>query len=894
MRINTNVSSLTAQEAAQNTSKRITSSLEKLSTGLRINKASDDASGLAIADKLRTQATSINQGIANGNSAVSLLQIADKSMAEQSNILDTINAKLIQANTDTTSADGRESIRKDIAKLLEQLDNIAEQTNYNGNVLLQQSATDKSASNKLNFQIGETNRDMIQNAAIQSNTDGLGSEVVYSAENQNDTMTAASTMTLASTGTISLTSTNTAGNNTAESVSFSGDLDSLTLKAGMTLSGMNSATQTAFDAAGFTVGVDYTQSGSSYTMLTDQSLDLSTVDNVALNVTTPAESSSNYSAELGDVVSNIDVNDGSALATALLDTSKFTDNLDGTYTAKVAGSYTLEAGESVDYSRATTQANVSTGQTVTLGANVVAGSELDKALGDAAKFTLTSGTAGQSGAVYTAVANVSNIGVDDAESIDITTPAVAAAATNLVTTVGDIVDITTGGGNVNTGSALETALADDTKFEDLGGGKYKALTDETIALESAESVQLLNATTVNVGQGGAFPAGSSLQLNSVPVTGSDLYNQLSNGSTKFTLVSGTLAGGDALYTVNEDFTTDNIKLVEGESITMSAAQELTLTGASDTAMIDDATLTFTPDGGAAVNLDYDATNSKVIPQGGADGDTPYQISTRGVMEFDVTAQTDGDTFAIKAGDVVTITNDDNTNGLATSEQITESANWIDNGDGSYTAIADQTITFDDDLDKLNVKRTVGTSLTTADFDGTAATTVSRIDTPASTSTVAGAANTTGTVAPSATISVDFTTGSKVDVTNNGLAANTLTISGTEEITNGGTQLSALAEIGAGELTQDLAASFQAVIDDAITDLNAYRGDIGSTQNQVESAVRNLMTQATNVKAAESIIRDVDYAAESANFNKQNIISQAGSYAISQSNAVQQNVLRLLQ
>lgn len=59
MRINTNVSSLVAQEAAQNTSKTLTSSLEKLSTGLRINKASDDASGLAIADKLRTQGTSI-------------------------------------------------------------------------------------------------------------------------------------------------------------------------------------------------------------------------------------------------------------------------------------------------------------------------------------------------------------------------------------------------------------------------------------------------------------------------------------------------------------------------------------------------------------------------------------------------------------------------------------------------------------------------------------------------------------------------------------------------------------------------------------------------------------------------------------------------------------------
>ncbi|PKN14726.1 MAG: flagellin, partial [Deltaproteobacteria bacterium HGW-Deltaproteobacteria-24] len=76
MRINTNVSSLNAQEAASNTNRLMQNSLEKLSTGVRINKAADDGSGLAIADKLRTQATSINQGIDNGNSAVALLQIA--------------------------------------------------------------------------------------------------------------------------------------------------------------------------------------------------------------------------------------------------------------------------------------------------------------------------------------------------------------------------------------------------------------------------------------------------------------------------------------------------------------------------------------------------------------------------------------------------------------------------------------------------------------------------------------------------------------------------------------------------------------------------------------------------------------------------------------------------
>ncbi len=180
MRINTNISSLGAQEAAKNTNNSISSSLEKLSTGLKINKASDDASGLAIADKLRTQVTSINQGISNGNSAIALLQIADKSMAEQSKILDTVKSKLIQANTDTTSQAGRTAIAKDITKLLEQLNNIAEQTNYNGTNLLQKgrnsgasiSAT-RSASNGLSFQIGEGTQDLIKTKTIQSNVQGL-------------------------------------------------------------------------------------------------------------------------------------------------------------------------------------------------------------------------------------------------------------------------------------------------------------------------------------------------------------------------------------------------------------------------------------------------------------------------------------------------------------------------------------------------------------------------------------------------------------------------------------------------------------------------------------------------------------------------------------------------
>ena len=174
MRINTNVSSLNAQESSTLTNNKIKNSLEKLSSGLKINKASDDASGLAIADKLRTQVTSINQGVSNGNSAIALLQIADKSMAEQSQILDTVKAKLIQANTDTTSNDGRAAIAKDVTKLLDQLNNIAQQTNYNGTTLLQATATSTAQKASMSFQVGENTRDLIETAAIQANSTGYG------------------------------------------------------------------------------------------------------------------------------------------------------------------------------------------------------------------------------------------------------------------------------------------------------------------------------------------------------------------------------------------------------------------------------------------------------------------------------------------------------------------------------------------------------------------------------------------------------------------------------------------------------------------------------------------------------------------------------------------------
>ncbi|ENP7019388.1 flagellin, partial [Campylobacter coli] len=99
---------------------------------------------------------------------------------------------------------------------------------------------------------------------------------------------------------------------------------------------------------------------------------------------------------------------------------------------------------------------------------------------------------------------------------------------------------------------------------------------------------------------------------------------------------------------------------------------------------------------------------------------------------------------------------------------------------------------------------------------------------------------------------------------------------------------------AGVTTLKGAMAVMDIAETAITNLDQIRADIGSVQNQLQVTINNITVTQVNVKSAESNIRDVDFASESANFSKYNILAQSGSYAMSQANAVQQNVLKLLQ
>lgn len=166
--VNTNVNALNAHAQSSFTQFSLKNSMEKLSSGLRINKAADDASGMTIADSLRSQASALGQAIRNTNDGMGIIQIADKAMDEQIKILDTIKSKAVQAAQDGQSTQSRSMIQMDIKRLIEGLDNIGNTTTYNGMALLSGQFSNKE------FQVGAYSNQSIKASIGATTSDKIG------------------------------------------------------------------------------------------------------------------------------------------------------------------------------------------------------------------------------------------------------------------------------------------------------------------------------------------------------------------------------------------------------------------------------------------------------------------------------------------------------------------------------------------------------------------------------------------------------------------------------------------------------------------------------------------------------------------------------------------------
>ena len=175
--INTNVSATIASNSLMRNEKAMTTAMERLSTGLRINSAKDDAAGLAIASRMTSQVKGLNQAIRNANDGISMMQTAGGAMTEVSNMLQRMRELAVQSSTSTNTADDRATLNAELQELVTEIDSIAKNTSFNNKSLL--DGTFGNQNLQIGYQAGQTLS--VSMSSLRTNSIGAGVSTALSA-----------------------------------------------------------------------------------------------------------------------------------------------------------------------------------------------------------------------------------------------------------------------------------------------------------------------------------------------------------------------------------------------------------------------------------------------------------------------------------------------------------------------------------------------------------------------------------------------------------------------------------------------------------------------------------------------------------------------------------------
>ncbi len=183
--INTNVASLNAQRQLSRSSNAQATTMERLSSGLRINSAKDDAAGLAISDRMTSQIRGLDQAARNANDGISLAQTAEGALQESTNILQRMRELSVQSANDTNTASDRANLQKEVTQLQEELNRIANTTTFNGKTLLDGSFSGQE------FHVGAEANQSISVNISSATTEALGNESFTSDKSADTTISGA-------------------------------------------------------------------------------------------------------------------------------------------------------------------------------------------------------------------------------------------------------------------------------------------------------------------------------------------------------------------------------------------------------------------------------------------------------------------------------------------------------------------------------------------------------------------------------------------------------------------------------------------------------------------------------------------------------------------------------
>ncbi|NLZ81214.1 MAG: hypothetical protein GX913_05370, partial [Clostridiales bacterium] len=199
MRINTNISAIIANNQLQSTEGKLSKSLERLSSGLRINRSADDSAGMAIASKMRTQIRGLDQSSRNASDGISIVQTAEGALNEVGSMLQRMRELSVQGASGTYTDEDRDAIQMEVDALRDEIERIAKDTEFNKKPLLDGTLDRRSYSNNVDVDITKVS-DTVKAGTYAINVTTVAKQAVLPGGTMNNTNTLGETVT----GTVSI------------------------------------------------------------------------------------------------------------------------------------------------------------------------------------------------------------------------------------------------------------------------------------------------------------------------------------------------------------------------------------------------------------------------------------------------------------------------------------------------------------------------------------------------------------------------------------------------------------------------------------------------------------------------------------------------------------------
>ncbi len=846
--VNTNVSSLMTQKSVQANQLDLNQAIDRLSSGKRINSAADDAAGLSIASRMEAQVRGLDQAVRNANDGISLVQASEGAMEEITAMLQRMRELAVQASNGVLTAEDRTNLQEEVSALQAEIDRVVDTTTFNNQKVLDGSF---GKSLQIGMNAGQTVSVDIANLSALS----LGG--VTGAADTNAIVTA--------------NARGTEATPTETRLDFSNN-DDYTFTVMFEVDGKE-----------YSFAIDASVEDGSAKQIVDEINDKLTGKPDGYDITTTATT-----AVAGTANSVVDLS--SVIEVSYVGKQVTLKNLQG-------GDIKISQGATVSVASGdiAVAGNISAGGGQVTVTSVAGGANSQNAIiGDDRFATRTFANTGKTGTAAVTAADA----VATEVAVNFSGATIAASGGTIQLIIGG----TTGASITVAASATAATLASTiatnasvTGFTFSASGNVLTVskTDGTDFTFDIAAGSVASGSTLSVADTGgastAFSIGTAASLS---------------GGTEAIEAVDAIDGGTMYldFLANDKYT---FEFANSSGTVLSTAINLTYEGTA-ASLTDAATTINTVLQSAGGTFDFTATvdenRIKIVENGGnafkiqnfaSDGAGKAIASVASGQASGVEAVLLDDTTY--TGSVIT-----NANGVATATKLnlttfgSEDTYSFTISDGTATAVVNPTL-----LDTADGTSAAGSA---ADMKNAVAVALARAGLDDVISVTASAANTAGNATGDFTLQLTHKLGYKVtidDFASTGAgqmlvqagSGSTGTAAYLNDNLNGDSNTQVVSNVNVG--SQSLASDSISILDRAIADVDSQRSKLGAIQNRLEHTVSNLTNISVNTSAAQSRIMDADYAVESANLAKAQIMQQASAAMLAQANASGQIVLSLL-